>query len=77
MGDEEATMIEKHSSLMRPPEAAEYTGLAASTLAKCRVKGTGPMYIRLSARAVGYLKADLDSWLAAKRCQSTSEYPAK
>jgi predicted DNA-binding transcriptional regulator AlpA len=70
-------MTDQRSDMMRPPEAAQYVGLAPSTLAKCRIRGDGPAFIRLSARAIGYLKADLDSWLAAKRCRSTSEYPAK
>ncbi len=60
--------------LFRPPKAAYYLGLAVSTLAKQRLRGDGPKYIRLSARAIGYLQADLDEWLAAKRCSSTSEY---
>lgn len=60
--------------LFRPPKAASYLGLAISTLAKQRLRGDGPKFIRLSARAIGYLQADLDEWLAAKRCSSTSEY---
>jgi predicted DNA-binding transcriptional regulator AlpA len=60
--------------LFRPPKAASYLGLAISTLAKQRLRGDGPKFIRLSARAIGYLQADLDEWLSAKRCSSTSEY---
>jgi len=60
--------------MFRPPEAAPYIGLSVSTLAKQRLRGDGPKFIRLSARAIGYLQADLDEWLAAKRCSSTSEY---
>ena len=64
------------SELLRPPQAAKYVGLAASTLAKRRITGGGPKFVRLSARAIGYLQSDLDEWLIAKRCSSTSEYPA-
>jgi predicted DNA-binding transcriptional regulator AlpA len=60
--------------LLRPPEAAVYIGLAKSTLAKQRLRGDGPKFVRLSARAIGYLQADLDAWLADKRFGSTSEY---
>jgi predicted DNA-binding transcriptional regulator AlpA len=62
--------------LLRPPEAAPYIGLSVSTLAKQRLRGDGPKFVRLSARAIGYLPADLDGWLADKRFGSTSEYPA-
>jgi len=60
--------------LMRPPRAARYVGLSSSTLAKRRLTGDGPKFIRLSARAIGYLQSDLDQWLREKRCASTSEY---
>jgi predicted DNA-binding transcriptional regulator AlpA len=62
--------------LFRPPKAAPYIGLSVSTLAKQRLRGDGPKFVRLSARAIGYLQADLDEWLAAKRFGSTSEYSA-
>jgi predicted DNA-binding transcriptional regulator AlpA len=62
--------------LFRPPKAATYVGLSVSTLAKQRLRGDGPKFVRLSPRAIGYLQADLDAWLAAKRFGSTSEYTA-
>lgn len=68
-------MIDR-TELMRPPNAAKYLGLSASTLAKQRLRGDGPKFVRLSARAIGYLQTDLNSWLAGKRFGSTSEYPA-
>jgi predicted DNA-binding transcriptional regulator AlpA len=61
-------------TILRPPFAATYVGLSVSTLAKQRLRGDGPRFVRLSPRAIGYLQADLDEWLASKRCQSTSEY---
>jgi predicted DNA-binding transcriptional regulator AlpA len=60
--------------LLRPPRAAAYVGLSVSTLAKQRLRGDGPKFIRLSPRAIGYRQADLDEWLADKRFGSTSEY---
>jgi predicted DNA-binding transcriptional regulator AlpA len=67
-------MSAMQSEAMRPPQAANYVGLSASTLAKRRLTGDGPRFIRLSARAIGYLKSDLDEWLTARRFGSTSEY---
>jgi predicted DNA-binding transcriptional regulator AlpA len=55
-------------------EAADYTGLAAATLNKLRVRGDGPLYIRPGgSRRVVYDTADLDAWLQASRRKSTSE----
>lgn len=63
-----------NQNLFRPPRAAAYVGLSVSTLAKQRLRGDGPKFVRLSPRAIGYLQADLDEWLADKRFGSTSEY---
>jgi len=67
-------MTTNDHTLMRPPEARSYIGLSVSTLAKQRLRGDGPNFIRLSARAIGYLLTDLDEWLASKRHKSTSDY---
>jgi len=52
--------------VFRTRQAAEYCGLAASTLEKMRGAGTGPRFIRLG-RAVGYDLRDLDRWLDGQR----------
>jgi predicted DNA-binding transcriptional regulator AlpA len=54
------------------PEAAEYIGLSQSTLAKRRVFGGGPKYLKLGRRVV-YDTRDLDAWLNAHRRLSTSD----
>jgi predicted DNA-binding transcriptional regulator AlpA len=59
--------------ILRTPAAAEFLGLAASTLEKLRLTGDGPPFIRLGARAVGYDVADLCDWLGSRRCNSTSD----
>ncbi|WP_044036585.1 helix-turn-helix transcriptional regulator [Octadecabacter arcticus] len=54
---------------MTPPQAAEYTGLSESYLAKLRmttVYGSGPNFIRLGLRAIRYRRADLDDWMVSK-----------
>lgn len=55
--------------------AANYLGLAESTLEKARVSGTGPKYLKLG-RAVRYRIADLNEWLAERVVSSTSEQRA-
>ena len=67
-------MNSQNQKLFRPPRAADYIGLSVSTLAKQRLRGDGPKFVRMSPRAIGYLQADLDTWLADKRCSSTSDY---
>ena len=67
-------MTANNHILLRPPRAADYIGLSVSTLAKQRLRGGGPKFIRMSPRAIGYLQADLDAWLTDKRCSSTSDY---
>jgi predicted DNA-binding transcriptional regulator AlpA len=69
-------MTTNNHILLRPKSAADYIGLATSTLAKQRLRGDGPPFIRLSPRAIGYLQSDLDAWLADKRYSSTSMYDA-
>jgi hypothetical protein len=51
---------------------ADRTGIAASTLAKLRLTGTGPVY-RLVGRRVIYRWADVENWLDGCARQSTSD----
>ena len=54
-------------------QAAAYTGLAQNTLEKLRCIGGGPRFVRYGRRAVRYLKADVDQWLAARTFENMSE----
>lgn len=62
-----------HSRKMRAPEAADYLGLSASTLAKMRLRGDGPAYSKAGRKVVLYDMASLDSWFASRQRRSTSE----
>lgn len=53
-------------------DAAEYLGLAVSTLETWRSKGTGPHFIKCGAK-VWYLVADLDAYMQGRRVQSTAQ----
>lgn len=59
--------------VLRAPEAAAYTGLSQSTLAKRRLYGLPPRYLFLGGRAIGYTIDDLDAWLESCRRKSTSQ----
>jgi predicted DNA-binding transcriptional regulator AlpA len=54
---------------MTPPQAAKYTGLSESYLAKLRmtvILGSGPKFLRVGLRAVRYRRIDLDDWMLSK-----------
>ena len=62
--------------------AARYLGCSPGHLKKLRqigsgrASGCGPVFHRLFHRkGVQYRRSDLDAWLAARRFESTTEYP--
>lgn len=59
-------------SLFKTEGAARYLGLGKSTMAKFRITGGGPRFIKMGA-AVRYRRADLDAWAAERSRRSTSE----
>ena len=63
--------------VLRATEAAKYTGLTQSTLAKRRLYGLPPSFLKLGSRAIGYAVEDLDEWLESCRRQSTSQVEGK
>lgn len=59
--------------LLTPDQVAQRLGFARSTLAKLRVKGGGPPFVKLAA-AVRYPADSLDEWIAShKTRQSTAD----
>ena len=54
--------------ILRRPEVERMTGIKTSTLYEWMSKGTFPKPIKLGERAVGWLKKDIDAWLAS-RCK--------
>lgn len=62
----------QHRRILRTKEAAQKLGLQPSTLEKWRVTGDGPPYIRLSARAIGYLDDVLDQWIIQRSQLNTA-----
>ena len=54
--------------------AAEYLHVSPSTLAKRRVDGTGPRFIKVG-RSVRYRRVDLDNFMAIRVVGSTSDEP--
>ena len=56
-------------------EAADYTGLGFSTLAKLRIQGGGPVYTKIGMKIL-YSRSSLDAWLESKSVANTSQYAA-
>ncbi len=59
-------------TLLSPEEAARFLNLSPSTLAKMRLSGKSPTYIKMGRR-VAYRRSDLEDWIAAHRFRSTAE----
>lgn len=55
------------------PEDLESKGIATKgTLAKWRLSGFGPSYLKLGSR-VAYRRSDVEAWLESRRRNSTSQ----
>lgn len=52
--------------MLNTVEAAAHIGKSASWLNKTRMRGDGPVYMKLGG-SVRYALPDLESWLAAQR----------
>ena len=58
--------------LLTPKEAAAFLRLSVSWLAKVRMRGDGPVYVK-PGRAVRYRESDLLSWLRSRARLSTNQ----
>jgi len=59
------------ATVMTVTQAAEYLGLAVSTLNKWRCHGGGPVFIKMG-RAVRYRVTDLENFVNVSKCNNTS-----
>ena len=58
--------------LLTPKEAAELLRVSFSWLAKARMRGDGPAYMKVG-RAIRYTDAALSQWMKSRQRLSTSE----
>ncbi|NNE56600.1 MAG: helix-turn-helix domain-containing protein [Hellea sp.] len=58
---------------MNVNQAADYLGLAVSTLNKWRCYGDGPVFIKMG-RSVRYRLEDLNDYVTCNKTESTSLY---
>lgn len=59
--------------LLTEEEAAASIGFTARFLQNRRVRGDGPRFVRISARAIRYRPEDLAAWAAERLRTSTSD----
>ena len=69
-------MASEQLELLDVEHAASFLGLSPSTLAKWRVTGGGPRFVKLGRR-VAYVLTDLITWVRDQGRASTSEEQAK
>ena len=66
--------IPEHTdALLFTSEAAFLTGLRKRTLEAKRLRGGGPPFVRISARAVRYRRKDLMDWIETRLVSTTSD----
>ncbi|PJI42630.1 MAG: DNA-binding protein [Rhizobium sp.] len=62
--------------LISAEQAASILNISPSTLAKMRLSGVSPRFVKLGRR-VAYKPSDIEAWIEAQSYQSTSEYGCK
>lgn len=65
--------MQHQNSIMNVEQAAEYLGLATSTLNKWRCYGDGPTFLKLG-RSVRYRVSDLNDFLEQSEHENTLSY---
>ena len=59
--------------LLTPQDAARMLKVSLSWLAKARMRGDGPHYIKVG-RSIRYTEASLQQWMKSRQRLSTSEH---
>lgn len=60
-------------ALYLPRDAAPKVGASEAALQKWRTEGTGPVFVKLGKRKVGYRASDLRNWLESRAAVSTAD----
>ena len=61
--------------LIDEKEAASYLCYSVRALQNWRVRGGGPMFVKVSGRSVRYTRGDLQKWIDQRRVANTSAAP--
>ncbi len=71
-GSKQKTVLPAAIKLLTPKEAAELLKVSVSWLAKARMRGDGPPFIKIG-RSIRYSELALLQWMKAHQHLSTSE----
>jgi prophage regulatory protein len=66
-----------HKRILRLPTVLDRTGLSRSTVYQRVAEGKFPKSVSLGARAVGWIEAEVDEWIACQIEQSREFQDAK
>jgi hypothetical protein len=70
---EEIIASTNSACLLTTKQAADLLGYKPRMLEARRLKGDGPLFVRISARAIRYRLEDLQNWVNSRLRSSTSE----
>jgi predicted DNA-binding transcriptional regulator AlpA len=62
----------KTRELLTEAEVSEWLGLSQPTLSRHRRNGTGPAFVRLSTRRIGYRRSAVEAWLNEREQSSVA-----
>ena len=63
-------MLERDSGTLNAKAAAQFVGLSPSTLAKMRLSGNSPAFLKLGRRVL-YRRVDISAWGASRIAANT------
>jgi predicted DNA-binding transcriptional regulator AlpA len=66
-------MADGQKEILTEREVSDWLGLSEPTLFRHRRDGTGPTFIRLSARRVAYRRTAVEAWLSEHERQSIGD----
>lgn len=55
-------------------DVAEFIGVTSNALAKLRMDGNGPAFIRVGSRNIKYRWSDVEAWIDANTHTTTDDY---
>ena len=72
MSNNRRSGVDMTTNVLRLPAVKARCGLSRSTIYQRVADGTFPKPVNLGARAVGWIEAEIDAWLAAQVQRSRS-----
>jgi predicted DNA-binding transcriptional regulator AlpA len=66
----ERSQLQKLREILTERELSDWLGISQPTLSRLRRDKTGPAYVRLSARRVGYRRSAVEDWLKRREQQT-------